>query len=121
MGYRFAITELSVEDSVNKGEELKIDFTMTNLGVAPIYNKLDFSVILKNANGEYTLPTDIDILKWFPGDSKESLSLTIPKEIESGEYELYVKIGGGDKPTVKLAMDVEKYNDAYKLFNLTIE
>ena len=43
------------------------------------------------------------------------------KEIESGEYELYVKIGGGDKPTVKLAMDVEKYNDAYKLFNLTIE
>ena len=121
MGYRFAITELSLEDSVGNGEDLEIDFTMANLGVAPIYNKLDFNLILKNESDEYVINTNVDILKWFPGDNKESLTVTIPNQVKAGEYDLYVKIGGGDKPTVKLAMDVETYQDAHKLTTITVK
>ena len=121
MGYRFAITELSLDDLVGKGEDLEIDFTMANLGVAPIYNKLDFNLILKNESDEYVINTNVDILKWFPGDNKESLTVTIPNQIKSGQYDLYVKIGGGDKPTVKLAMDVATYQDAYKLTTIMVK
>ena len=121
MGYRFAITELSLEDSVGNGEDLEIDFTMANLGVAPIYNKLDFNLIHKNESDEYVINTNVDILKWFPGDNKESLTVTIPNQVKAGEYDLYVKIGGGDKPTVKLAMDVETYQDAHKLTTITVK
>lgn len=120
MGYRFAITEVTLDDKISKDGVLELQFKVANKGVAPIYNKLAFTVILKGEK-EYSLDTDVDICKWFPGESQENLSLKLPKNIDTGSYGVFVKIGGQNKPTVKMAMDVENYNDAYKIADIVIE
>jgi hypothetical protein len=120
MGYRFAVTKATVLQSVKAGEKLDVDFIMSNLGVAPIYNKLPLTFILKG-DCEYIFNTDVDICKCLPGDNAQSVSLKLPKDIKAGKYALCIKIGGEDKPTVKLAMDVEKYNYAYKLAEIVVE
>ena len=112
MGYRFCFTKISIDESVNKKDLLNIDFTLNNLGVAPIYNKLPLSIILKGDN-EYVLKTDVDITKWLPGENNEFLKLKLPNDIKNGVYKIYFKIGGEEFPVVKMAMDTKIYNDAY--------
>lgn len=120
MGYRFAVTSATLPTLAKAGDIIDVDFTMSNFGVAPIYNKLPLTVVLKG-DSEYTFDTDVDICKFFPGDSQAKVKITLPSDIKAGNYALCIKIGGKNMPTVKLAMDVETFNDAYKLADLVVE
>lgn len=113
MGYRYCFTKTEIDEKIDKKSLLNVDFVLSNLGVAPIYNKLPFTVVLKNGDEVYSLKTKIDIRKWMPGENTENLSLKLPKKIKNGKYDIFFKIGGEEFPIVKMAMDVETYNDAY--------
>lgn len=105
MGYRFIIKEVEYPERVKAGGKAEIALKIENKGVAPIYNKLPLKLRIKGKKmQEYT--TDIDITKWLPGEYSETVCLDIPNEMENGEYELQIAIGGGDKPSVAFASEM---------------
>lgn len=120
MGYRFYLSEVSYPEKAKAGDEIEIAFVMENKGVAPIYNKLPFKLYLKSEEYAFEKETDIDIRKWMPGESRESIKFTLPKDIPAGRYQLGVGIGGGKYPVVKLATDTENDGEKYWLTDVEI-
>ena len=53
----------------------------------------------------------MDIREWIEGKYEESLVITIPNDMQKGEYELQIGIGGGEDPSVVFATDAELDND----------
>ena len=105
MGYHFVINEVEALNSVNSGEKLNVRLAVENVGVAPIYNRLPLYIRLKNGNAEKTFETDVDIREWIEGKYEENIEIVIPDDMQKGEYELQVGIGGNGQPSVVFATD----------------
>jgi len=120
MGYRFHISQFSCSDKAERGEELKISFEVQNRGVAPIYNRLPFVIIMQNGSASHEFDTEIDICRWMPGESCENIRLKLPEEIETGKYRIYCRIGGGKNPVVKLATDTENDGEMFYLSDIEV-
>jgi hypothetical protein len=120
MGYRFVIKEVEYPEVVKTGEKEKITLKIENKGVAPIYNKLPLKLRIKGEKAKEYI-TDIDITKWLPGEYEETVFIEIPSEFANGEYELQIAIGGGDKPSVQFANEIENDGGFYSLVKIKIE
>ena len=111
MGYHFVIDEVETENCVKRGETLTVRLLVDNVGVAPIYHKLPCYIRLKNNKEEKTFLTNIDIRKWIQGKYEEIIEISIPNEMQSGEYELQVGIGGNDDQSVVFATNARQDRD----------
>ena len=105
MGYHFVINEVEASNSVNSGEKLNVRLAVENVGVAPIYSRLPLYIRLKNGSTEKTFETDVDIREWIEGKYEENIEIVIPDDMQKGEYELQVGIGGNGQPSVVFATD----------------
>lgn len=119
MGYRFYLSEISYPEKVKNGEELEVSFVIENKGVAPIYNSLPFCFVLSNGTDSFEIATEIDICKWMPGESRESVNLVLPEGVKIGKYQMFCMIGGGEYPIVRLATATE--NDGEKYYMADVE
>ncbi len=113
LGYRFALTEGQFEDEAAVNSSLKVKFSITNKGYAPLYHKKNALLVLKNTvSGEYyEKPLTVDLRACKPAGSveiQESVSLS---SIPAGNYELYLKI------TDKSAALSDNINYAVRLAN----
>ena len=120
MGYRFVVRTLTLPESVRVGDTLRMQFQIENRGVAPIYNKLPFTLSLKSERGELEMQTDIDITKWLPGESTEEVAIALPADMAAGEYKIFCSIGGGKYPVVKFAMQTQTDGQNYYLTTVEI-
>lgn len=111
MGYHFVIDEVQTQTSVQRGQTLSVCFSVDNVGVAPIYNKLPLYIRLKNEKIVKTFKTDVDICKWIEGKYTESIEIFIPNDMPTDKYELQVGIGGGENPSVVFATTAEQDGD----------
>ena len=105
MGYHFVIDEVETQTSVKRGEQLAIKIVVDNVGVAPIYYPLPLYVKLKSKGEEKIFATDVDIRKWLPGKHTEKIQIVLPQDLQSGEYDLQIGIGGNGSPSVYFASD----------------
>ena len=122
MGYRFAIRLVEYPGKVQAGDTVSVNLWIENRGVAPIYNKLPFELMLTNADTKYIFDTDTNACAWLPGDNFEKLEVPLPEKVETGEYSLWCRLGGGDFPTVKFASDTEHTDDGwYLLTKISLE
>ena len=64
--------------------------------------------------------TDIDVTKWLPGEYEENILMNVPSEFLNGEYELQIAIGGGDKPSVAFANEMDIDDTWFVLGNVNI-
>jgi uncharacterized membrane protein len=119
MGYRFVIKEVEYPEVVKMGETAQISLKIENRGVAPIYNKLPLKLRIKGEKTQEYV-TDIDITKWLVGEYEEKISIDISSEFLNGEYELQIAIGGGDKPRVQFANELEQDGEFYCLFKMQV-
>lgn len=119
MGYRFVIKEVEYPEVVKAGERVEISLKIENKGVAPIYNKLPLKLRLKGEKTQEYI-TDIDIMKWLPGEYTETICVDIPNEIASGEFELQIAIGGEDKPNVLFANEMKTEDAWFILGNIYV-
>ncbi|MBQ8685199.1 MAG: DUF4832 domain-containing protein [Clostridia bacterium] len=103
MGYHFVIDEVETQTSVKRGEKLTVRLVVDNVGVAPIYHKLPLYLRLKNDTYAKSFQTGVDIRKWIEGKYEEIIEISIPEEMQSGEYELQVGIGGDGEQSVVFA------------------
>ena len=120
MGYRFVIREVEYSESVKAGEKSEITLKIENVGVAPIYNKLPLKLRIKGVKTQEYI-TDIDITKWLPGEYTETVCFDIPNDIDVGEYELQIAIGGGDKPRVSFANELAQDGEFYHLLQVKVK
>lgn len=122
IGYRFAIRFAEYPESAKAGDKLEINLWIENIGVAPIYNKLPFTLRLRNQDSNIEFKTDIDARKWMPGDTMEEFLIELPNKILSGRYVLECRLGGGNFPIVKFAFDTECTDDGYyRLADILVE
>ena len=119
MGYRIVIREVEYSESVKAGEKSEITLKIENVGVAPIYNKLPLKLRIKGVKTQEYI-TDIDITKWLPGEYEENVSIELPSDFASGEYELQMAIGGGDKPSVAFANEMDIDDTWFVLGNVNM-
>ena len=119
MGYRFVIKQVEYPENVKVGESAEIRLKIENKGVAPIYNQLPLKLRLKGAKTqEWT--TDIDITEWLPSEYEERAIIVIPADMPKGTYELQMAIGGGDKPSVAFANEIQRKQEWHILGRICV-
>ncbi len=121
MGYHYAIDSFACPEKAAIGEGVTFELSVDNIGVAPIYKKLPLQLVLKNEGNSYTVTTDVDLRKWFPGKHLEKLEIKLPDEMLCGEYDVEIGIFGNGKPTVFFATDAPMDGVAYKVGKITVE
>jgi predicted component of type VI protein secretion system len=98
LGYRLSLVNAVLPASAAVNGSLKLNINLTNTGYAPIYNKKNTSIILKNkATGAYyETPLTYDIRTCKPATTAnpnanigESVSLS---GIPAGDYSLYLRV-----------------------------
>lgn len=124
MGYRFVIREVKYPESTNVGEKAEITLKIENVGALPIYNKLPFKLCIKGVKTQEYI-TSVDVTKWLPSEYTETVCFDIANDIANdiarGEYELQIAIGGGDKPSVAFANEMETDDTWFVLGKVTID
>jgi len=120
MGYHFAIDSFEFPENAVMGENVTMKLMIDNVGVAPIYKSLMLMVKLKGECGEVEFKTDIDIRKWLPGKSAEEISIAIPSDISSGEYDIEIGILSPHADVVYFATDAERDGGFYKVGRMKI-
>jgi len=119
MGYRFVVDEMEFPQTCKAGEKCKLTFTLRNIGVAPIYNRLPFKLCLKGENGKTVFATDIDACKWLPGEYTESAEIALPADLKAGKYTLSFGLGSGDT-AVRFAIETETEQEWHTVANVEI-
>lgn len=113
MGYRFSIRLVEYPSVATAGDTLALELWIENSGVAPIYSALPFTLRLKNEDNEITFESGIDVRNWMPGDTIERPEIKLPDNLSGGIYSLECRLGGGELPIVKFAMDAPVSDDGY--------
>ena len=113
MGYRFAVRMVEYPEKASAGDEISILLWIENVGVAPLYNALPFTLRLENEKKQVVFDTEIDARKWMPGDTIENLEITLPEELPQGTYSLSYRLGGGNLPVVQFATDTSCSEDGF--------
>ena len=121
MGYHFALDYFKYSNEAQGGDELVIKIGIDNIGVAPIYRKLPLHIRLINTENEYDFITDIDVTSWLPGKTAEKLSIMLPEDIKSGEYDIEMGIYNENVPVVYLCSDATRNGSYYKVGKIKIK
>jgi hypothetical protein len=105
LGYNFYIHNMTLARKVGAGKELRIQTTIDNEGVAPIYRKYTFAVKLSQGSNEYIYHSSQDIRKWMPFYSTFTDVLTVPSGFKKGAATISCAIvDTSDKPMVRFAI-----------------
>ena len=121
MGYHFVIDEVDALSRVKRGKTFSMRILFDNVGVAPIYHKIPLYVRLKKGCVEETVETRVDIRRWIEGKYEERIAFEIPRNMETGEYEVQIGIGGKDAPSVVFATNAPQDGDYSVLTTVEIE
>lgn len=101
LGYRLVLKESYLTEKVKSGGELTVKGKIDNTGFSNISRDKVTEIILSdNSDGDnmYILRTDLDVNSWVGGSANDyEMTLTLPKDIASGEYEVYLRIASEDQ------------------------
>ena len=108
MGYRFVLRSADMPEEMARGGKYTVALKIENIGVAPMYNELPVTLRLKRGESELIFTSDSKVTGWLPGECGADFSVEIPSGIDIGEWEMALAIGGGEKPFVTLANEIER-------------
>ena len=125
LGYNFVLNEFTYSPNVLPGDNLTINFAITNIGSSPFYYKWPVEVSLLNPATKQpvwkAVCKDVDIRTWLPGDKWDTVnrkyeiepqknlvnaSFKLPSDIKKGEYIIAISIldPAGNLPAVRFAI-----------------
>lgn len=114
IGYRFVLRSCDFDSEVNQGGVLNLSFNVENTGFANPIMQQKTELILEN-NGRYIIAeTDTDTRKWYSAQiSENNISMKIPGGLETGEWNIYLKISVGNNDISEMNFrSVEFANDS---------
>lgn len=117
MGYHFTLHTVSAEV---KNGELHTEVLLENLGVAPMYQSLPFTVRLRSDNSKTDFISSADTASWLPGKYTVKDAFPLPKDLESGEYFVDIGIVNEGAPRVYLATDAPEADELYTVGKIVI-
>lgn len=122
MGYRYNLYSIS-EGDLTQGVN-DVEMTWNNSGVAPIYYNCPVYLVLKDDAGNtvYEKEVEADTTTWLPGRTTLKTTFGIPKDVQTGEYMLAVKMTTPDErgEIIKLAMENGNDDGTYDLYKVTL-
>ncbi|HUU27384.1 MAG TPA: DUF4832 domain-containing protein [archaeon] len=124
MGYRFVLRKLEYPSAVKAGGNLTLTMDWENKGVAPCYLAHPLAFQLRNADSGETveLNTGIDITHWLPGLHQEEVSITLPDNLEQGDYALRLALLDpySRLPRIKFAIEGRDEDGWYSLGKISV-
>lgn len=114
MGYHFAIDSFSFPKEAEKGDQVQLKLAVDNVGVAPLYDKVNLCVKL-SGKSEVEFVTAVDVNAWLPGKYTEELCIDLPEDLKSGDYKIGIGIQGVNYPMVYFATNAEREGNYYQL------
>lgn len=97
MGYRFQLIKGTYPEEVGSERKANIELTLQNTGYAPLYNERKAYIVLQSGNKTYRVPLESDPRTWKPEETIQiSETLTLPEDIETGTYKLYLQLPDAD-------------------------
>lgn len=119
MGYHFSFDYIKYKPCVPRCDDIELEISVSNVGVAPIYNSLPFKVRLVSDTAERIFDTDIDVRAWLPGEHTERIKLST-KDLSPGKYRVDAGIIA-DGTTLYFATDAERSGKYYTLAEINIK
>ncbi len=116
MGYHYTVNSVEYPETASGKAEIKL--VMSNVGVAPIYDKVKLQLKLKNAENEYIFDTAADLLTWLPGEY-ETTTVIDTSKIKAGKYSLQAGVIWEGK-TVYLATNAKRDGNYYELGEMNV-
>lgn len=97
LGYRFVLRDSKLSESVEKGGELKLDFTVENTGFANPIRDQKAEIILEQDGNYVITQADIDSTKWYSCQkTNQQLTFKIPGELSAGKWNAYIRLSVGN-------------------------
>ena len=92
MSNRFVLRKAVLPLQLNKKEQPTIDFTITNVGYAALYNPRRVKIIFRNTNTqkEYSLSLKADPRRWFSGTHHIKENVQLPADMSAGSFQLFL-------------------------------
>lgn len=92
LGYRFVLRKAKLQKEYEKNENFKVELQLENVGAGNVVNQKKTYLILKKENQLMAKELPIDVRKW-DTQIQQNISIDLPiKDLESGDYEIYLKI-----------------------------
>ena len=125
LGYWYTINSIAHNDNTNPGVKLAIDLAIENMGFAGCYYKYSLCYKFKNkiSGKEYTISDpDFDNRLIKHGETVNFRStLSLPDDMEKGDYTISVKIAEKDTPiALALKEKIKEDNGYYNLSEITV-
>ena len=93
LGYRFVLRKSELINKIQANDTLKMKLQIENVGFANLINEKKVTLILKNEEKTYEIPTQIDATTW---NSKEisyvNIEVKLPENISLGQWDIYLRI-----------------------------
>lgn len=100
LGYRYVLQRAGFSNQVLQGGKLRLEIELKNVGWAGIFAKTDVEFVIRNSENqkEYSFVVSDDPRNWLPSDTSYTIShsLCMPKDIETGMYELLLRLSPPD-------------------------
>jgi len=120
MGYHFMIDYFKCPEVACACDTVELELGIENCGVAPIYKNIPLRVRLSGKENSYEFETDIDIRKWLPGKHTEKFSLTLPSDIQVGEYDVEIGIHNELIDIIYMCTDAVRSGSYYKIGKMVV-
>lgn len=124
IGYRFWVRQAQWPEKVRPDYSLYVDLCIANDGIAPFPQNWPVCLALLNAQGElvYRETIDANPHEWLPNDNNLRVRITMPADIEKGEYVLALAVCDPDtmQPAVHFAMTCKQNALWYELGSVQV-
>ena len=93
LGYRFVIRKANISEKIKQNEKINIELNVENVGFGNLVNNKIVTFVLVKGDKIYEIKTNLDATKWNSKEiTKIVCSVDLPEGIETGDWELYVRI-----------------------------
>lgn len=98
LGYRFVLEKAAFPSRIKSGNSFKTQIQLKNIGYASPFNPRDVELVLRNTKtNELTLlPLSVNVQHWSSGIIELNRSVTLPKNLQEGQYELLLNLPDAD-------------------------
>lgn len=100
LGYRFVLQRAGFSNQVSQGGNMRLEIELKNAGWAGVFTKIDVEFIIRNTETkhEYIFIVADDPRNWLPSNNLYTIShsLCMPKDIEPGKYQLFLRLSSSD-------------------------
>ena len=120
MGYRFVLRSAEYSEKMALGKKYTVALRVDNVGVAPMYNPLPVTLRMKKGEETIVFTSEAKVTEWLPGENNAEFTVELPHDAEAGEWEMALAIGGGEKPFVTLANEIERDGAYHKIGKVSV-